>query len=75
VVGRKKFVYDLWGDTMNVAESMEANGVPGRIQVSAVTHERLHTKYILEPRGLVSIKDRPEMMAYFLVGRKENKPG
>ena len=71
VVGRKKFVYDLWGDTMNVAESMEANGVPGRIQVSAVTQQRLHKKYLFEPRGLVSIKNKPEMMAYFLVNKKE----
>jgi hypothetical protein len=50
---------------------MEANGVPGRIQVSAVTQQRLHKKYLFEPRGPVSIKNKPEMMAYFLVNKKE----
>ncbi len=71
VVGRKKFIYDLWGDTMRVAESMEANGVPGRIQVSAVTKERLQDKYLFEARSLIPVTNKPDMMAYFLIGKKE----
>ncbi|MDY7014665.1 MAG: adenylate/guanylate cyclase domain-containing protein, partial [Cyanobacteriota bacterium] len=70
VIGIKKFIYDLWGDTVNVASRMEASGEPGKIQVTAETYERLKDKYVFEKRGTVSIKGKGEMLAYWLLGRK-----
>jgi class 3 adenylate cyclase len=70
VIGLKKFAYDLWGDTVNIASRMESHGVPGRIQVSASTAERLRARYELAERGAVTLKGRGEMQAWFLVGRK-----
>ena len=51
VIGTQKFIYDLWGDTVNVASRMESQGEPGRIQVTATTYERLQDKYLLEEAG------------------------
>ncbi|TVR11167.1 MAG: response regulator [Phormidium sp. GEM2.Bin31] len=71
VIGIKKFIYDLWGDTVNVASRMESTGVPGRIQVSEDTYRRLHNSFIFEERGLTPIKGKGTMNTYWLVGRKE----
>ena len=62
VIGIKKFIYDLWGDAVNVASRMESHGKPGYIQVTAATYAKLKDKYILEPRGTVEVKGRGEMM-------------
>jgi class 3 adenylate cyclase len=70
VIGLKKFAYDLWGDTVNVASRMESHGVPGRIQVSASTAALLGERYELADRGAIAIKGRGEMLASFLVGKK-----
>jgi PAS domain S-box-containing protein len=71
VIGRKKFSYDLWGDTVNIASRMETEGMPGKIQVTAATYEAIQNDFILEPRGQIPIKGRGEMMTYWLLGRKE----
>lgn len=71
VIGTKKFTYDLWGDTVNVASRMESHGVAGCIQVTATTYERLKDKYMFEQRGLTSIKGKGDMMTYWLIGKKE----
>jgi class 3 adenylate cyclase len=68
VIGIKKFAYDLWGDAVNVASRMESHGEPGKIQVSEVTYELLKHHYRFEPRGMVQIKGKGEMMTYFLLG-------
>ncbi len=73
VIGKKKFIYDLWGDTVNVASRMESSGDPGRIQVSSDTYELLKDRYILEKRGQISVKGKGEMITYWLVGRNEDK--
>ncbi len=73
VIGKKKFIYDLWGDTVNVASRMESSGNPGRIQVSSDTYELLKDRYILEERGQISVKGKGQMITYWLVGRKEDK--
>ncbi len=69
IIGRKKFIYDLWGDTVNMASRMESHGVVDCIQVTESTYERITHKYELERRGLIHIKGRGEMMTYFLTGR------
>jgi class 3 adenylate cyclase len=68
VIGTKKFTYDLWGDTVNVASRMESHGVAGCIQVTATTYERLKDKYVFEERGLTSIKGKGDMMTYWADG-------
>jgi class 3 adenylate cyclase len=70
VIGIKKFSYDLWGDAVNVASRMESNGIPGRIQVTAATKERLQDKYLFEERGAIAVKGKGTMITYWLVGRK-----
>ena len=69
VIGRKKFSYDLWGDTVNTASRMESHGVPGRIQVTPETYARLRDRYRFEERGRIAVKGKGEMTTYFLVGR------
>src|SRR5205085_673683 len=70
IIGTAKFAYDLWGDAVNTASRMESHSVPGRIQVTAATYERLRDKYVFEERGPITIKGKGEMLTYFLVGRK-----
>jgi len=71
VIGRKKFIYDLWGDAVNVASRMESSGLPGRIQVTAATYERLKDKYLFEERGPTFVKGKGEMITYWLTGSKD----
>ncbi|OQW93279.1 MAG: hypothetical protein BWK79_11980 [Beggiatoa sp. IS2] len=70
VIGKKKFNYDLWGDAVNVANRMESHGVPGKIQVTETTYERIKDKFILEHRGPIEVKGKGQMITYFLTGRK-----
>ncbi|HEX8073113.1 MAG TPA: adenylate/guanylate cyclase domain-containing protein [Pyrinomonadaceae bacterium] len=70
IIGTSKFIYDLWGDAVNTASRMESHSLPGRIQTTQSTYERLHTKYDFEPRGLINIKSKGELPTYFLIGRK-----
>jgi len=67
VIGVKKFIYDLWGDTVNVASRMESTGEPDRIQVTEVIYETLKDRFVFEPRGMVEIKGKGAMMAYWLI--------
>ncbi|MDQ3880862.1 MAG: adenylate/guanylate cyclase domain-containing protein, partial [Chloroflexota bacterium] len=68
VIGVKKFIYDVWGDTVNVASRMESHGVPGRIQVTEPVYRRLRDRYLLEPRGVIDVRGKGPMMTYFLLG-------
>jgi adenylate cyclase len=70
VIGLKKFIYDLWGDTVNFANRMESNGVPGRIQVSEATWMRLRDGYAFEERGNIEVKGIGSVKAFLLVGKK-----
>jgi len=69
VIGIKKFIYDLWGDTVNIASRMESHGMPGRIQVTEATYQALMPHYHCEPRGTIQVKGKGEMTTYWLKGR------
>ncbi len=69
VIGKKKFSYDVWGDTVNTASRMESHSTPGRIQVTEATFARLSGTHTLECRGEVVIKGKGPMITYFLLGR------
>lgn len=68
VIGRQKFIYDLWGDTVNTASRMESHGVGNRIQCTQNVRERLGDRYIFESRGDVEIKGKGMMPTFFLNG-------
>ena len=69
VIGRAKFIYDLWGDTVNTASRMESHAAPGTIQVSEDLYQRLRDHYDLRPRGTIDVKGKGPMTTYVLVGR------
>jgi len=71
VIGRAKFIYDLWGDTVNTASRMESHGLPGSIQVTEHTYERLRDRYELRRRGKIEIKGKEPMTTYLLVERRD----
>ena len=66
VIGRSKFIYDLWGDTVNTASRMESSGEPGRIQVTERTRERLGHGFRSVPRGEIEVKGKGVMNTWFL---------
>ena len=68
VIGLKKFIYDLWGDTVNTASRMESHSKPGRIQVTAATYGLLKGKFAFEDRGEIEVKGLGKLPAYFLLG-------
>ncbi len=70
VIGTKKFIYDLWGDTVNIASRMESQGIPGCIQVTEITYQFLKDKYLIQERGLVNIKKKKKMLTYLLKDKK-----
>ena len=70
VIGKTKFSYDVWGETVNTAWHMETYGAPSHIQVNETTYARLCDKYLFGNRGEFYVKDRGELKTYFLKGRK-----
>lgn len=72
VIGKAKFSYDLWGDSVNTAARMESHGLPGKIQVTESTYMLLKNKFIFEDRGRIHIKGKGEMKTYFLKGALSN---
>jgi class 3 adenylate cyclase len=69
VIGATKFIYDLWGDTVNLASRMESTGVPGEIQVTRTVYERLKDSYEFESRGVVKVKGKGEIETWLLHGQ------
>ncbi len=69
IVGREKFHYDLWGDTVNIASRMESHGLPDQIQVTEPVYERLKNDFVFERRGFVEVKGKGPTLTYLLVGR------
>jgi guanylate cyclase len=70
VIGRKRFLYDLWGDAVNTASRMESHGTSGRIQITGETKELLEGEFVCEPRGTIPVKGKGEIEAWYLVGRR-----
>lgn len=73
VIGIKKFIYDLWGDTVNTASRMESHGVPGGIQVTQTTYQLLKDKYLFTERGVMEIKGKGEMETYLVTGKIDER--
>jgi class 3 adenylate cyclase len=69
VIGVTKFIYDLWGDTVNLASRMESTGVPGGVQVTRSVYERLKDRFEFESRGLVQVKGKGEIETWLLRGQ------
>jgi len=70
VIGIKKFSYDLWGDAVNIASRMEAQGTPGKIQVTEATYQRVKHRYEFAQAGQVMVKGRGYLTTYQYVGRR-----
>ena len=70
VIGRRRFLYDLWGDTVNMASRMESHGVPDSIQITRSTWELVQDEFVTEPRGLVDVKGKGEVETWRLLARR-----
>ena len=70
VIGVKKFVYDVWGDTVNTASRLESSGMPGRIHISEQAAAQLNGDFAVEERGTVELKGKGCMKTYWLLGRR-----
>jgi adenylate cyclase len=68
VIGRRRFLYDLWGDTVNMASRMESHGTPDEIQITRSTRELLDDHFMTEPIGLVDVKGKGKIETWRLVG-------
>jgi guanylate cyclase len=75
VIGRRRFLYDLWGDTVNMASRMESHGRPDTIQITRSTYELLRDDFVIEPIGLVDVKGKGMVETWRLVGPGESFAG
>jgi class 3 adenylate cyclase len=73
IIGEKKFIYDLWGDTVNIASRMESHGLPGSIHVAEPTYKLLADEYVFECRGTIQVKGKGEMKTYILHGSRRER--
>jgi adenylate cyclase len=74
VIGIRRFIYDVWGDTVNTASRMESYGLPGKIQVTERTYAELSDRYALVERGVIDVKGRGPMRTWLLEGRLTEEP-
>jgi guanylate cyclase len=70
VIGRRKFVYDVWGDAVNVASRMESHGLGGAVQITQSTYELIKDEFVCEPRGTVNVKGKGEMEVWLVKSAK-----
>jgi adenylate cyclase len=68
VIGRKRFLYDLWGDAVNTASRMESHGSPGQIQITRATYELVRDEFACEPQGTVEVKGKGKVETWYVVG-------
>ena len=71
VIGRRKFVFDIWGDPVNTAARMESHGEPGKIQMTEATYELLKDHFVCEPRGTIDVKGKGPMRTWWLLGERD----
>jgi adenylate cyclase len=74
VIGRRRFLYDLWGDTVNMASRMESHGTPDAIQITRPTWELLRDDFVAEPLGHVDVKGKGPVETWRLVGPRDLSP-
>jgi adenylate cyclase len=76
VIGRKRFLYDLWGDAVNTASRMESQGTSDRIQITRATYELLEAEFVCEYRGPVPVKGKGDVETWYLIARRDraNQP-
>ncbi len=67
VIGRKKFIYDLWGEVVNTASRMESHGREGSVQITRATYELIKDEFVCESRGIVDVKGKGEMEVWFVI--------
>jgi guanylate cyclase len=72
VIGRKRFLYDLWGDAVNTASRMESHGTPGRIQIARATYDLVADEFECEPRGTIAVKGKGEIEVWYLIGPRSD---
>jgi adenylate cyclase len=72
VIGRRRFLYDLWGDTVNMASRMESHGTSNEIQITRPTWELLRNDFVTEPMGLVDVKGKGDVETWRLVSRNSH---
>ncbi|HJY82933.1 MAG TPA: adenylate/guanylate cyclase domain-containing protein [Candidatus Binatia bacterium] len=70
IIGRRKFIYDLWGDTVNTASRMESHGHGGSIQITEATYELIKNEFVCNPGGVKNVKGKGEMKVWFVLGPK-----
>ncbi len=70
VIGRKKFIYDLWGDAVNTASRMESHGAGGFVQIAEATYELIKNDFVCEPRGVVNVKGKGELNVWYVQEKK-----
>ena len=70
VIGRKKFIYDLWGDAVNTASRMESHGAAGKVQITRETYALIKDEFVCEPRGMVNVKGKGKMEVWYVTGAK-----
>lgn len=71
VIGKRKFVYDVWGDPVNVASRMESHGMSGSVQITRATYELIKNEFVCEPRGVLDVKGKGEMEVWLVLAAKE----
>jgi len=71
VIGRRKFVYDVWGDAVNIASRMESHGLGGAVQITQTTYELIKDEFVCEPRGTVNVKGKGEMEVWLVTSTKD----
>jgi guanylate cyclase len=70
VIGQKKFIYDLWGEAVNMASRMQSHGKGGAVQISGATYALIKDEFDCEPRGTVDVKGKGETETWYVTGRK-----
>jgi adenylate cyclase len=70
VIGRKKFLFDLWGEAVNTASRMESHALPNRIQVTTAVAHRLHGSFEVEKRGVIEVKGMGQVETFWLLGKR-----
>jgi adenylate cyclase len=73
VIGRKRFLYDLWGDAVNTASRMESHGTPGWIQITGATYELLADEFECDPRGPIPVKGKGEIELWYVIGPRRDR--